>query len=101
MFGPRKLRTGAYASALALALALTGPAFAEQAERPSDGPLLVAHGTTDEVLPDACSRDIHRRAKEPKRLVLYPGCRHGLDQCREPLDRDLLAWIREVTATAR
>ena len=63
-------------------------------------PLLVAHGTADEVLPDRCSREIHRRAREPKRLVLYPGCRHGLDQCRDDLDRDLTAWLREVGGLA-
>lgn len=61
-------------------------------------PLFVAHGEDDEVLPDQCSRDIYARALEPKRLVLYPGCRHGLDACRDALDRDLLAWLREVTA---
>ena len=71
------------------------------ADRVSPRPLLVMHGTADEILPDACSRDIYRRAKEPKRLVLYPGCRHGLDQCQEELDRDLLAWIREVIAVPR
>jgi alpha-beta hydrolase superfamily lysophospholipase len=54
------------------------------------------HGTADEVLPDACSRDLHRRAREPKRLILYPGCRHGLDECRAAVDRDLLAWLGEV-----
>ncbi|HEV2121741.1 MAG TPA: alpha/beta hydrolase, partial [Chloroflexota bacterium] len=63
----------------------------------SPRPLLVAHGQADEVLPDACSRDIYRRAKEPKQLILYPGCRHGLDQCRDDLDRDLLGWLRQVT----
>ncbi len=62
----------------------------------SPRPLLVAHGTADEILPDECSRDIHARAGEPKRLILYPGCRHGLDQCRDALDHDLTAWIREV-----
>ena len=67
----------------------------------SPRPLLLMHGTADEVLPDTCSRAIHQRAREPKRLVLYPGCRHGLDQCREELDRDLLGWLREVTATPR
>src|SRR3954465_3304841 len=40
-------------------------------------PLLVAHGTADEVLPDSCAKDIHRRAHEPKDLILYSGCRHG------------------------
>jgi hypothetical protein len=59
-------------------------------------PLLVLHGTDDEVLPASCSRDIHARAGEPKQLVLYPGCRHGLDDCRAELDRDLGAWLREV-----
>jgi dienelactone hydrolase len=59
-------------------------------------PLLVAHGTADEVLPDSCAKDIHRRAREPKDLTLYPGCRHGLDQCREALDRDLLGWLERV-----
>ena len=77
--------------------ALSSQAYGtDLADRVSPRPLLLVHGTADEVLPDACSRDIYRRAKEPKRLVLYPGCRHGLDQCREDLDRDLLGWIREA-----
>jgi len=59
-------------------------------------PLLLAHGTADEVLPDQCSRDIYARAAEPKRLILYPGCRHGLDSCRDALDADLTAWLRDV-----
>jgi len=59
-------------------------------------PLLLVHGLEDEVLPAACSRDIHRRAAEPKTMILYPGCRHGLDECREALDRDLTGWIEGV-----
>lgn len=57
---------------------------------------LFIHGTEDEVLPDRCSRHLFEAAKEPKRLILYPGCRHGLDQCRDALDRDLSAWLRQV-----
>jgi dienelactone hydrolase len=64
----------------------------------SPRPLLVMHGLADEILPAACSRDIHARAREPKRIALYPGCRHGLDQCADDVDRDLLAWIVEVSA---
>ena len=56
-------------------------------------PLLVLHGLADEVLPAACTRDIYDRAAEPKRMELYAGCRHGLDECAAALDRDLLAWI--------
>jgi len=59
-------------------------------------PLLLVHGLDDEVLPADCSRDIHARAAEPKDLILYPGCRHGLDECRDELDRDLMGWLSEV-----
>jgi fermentation-respiration switch protein FrsA (DUF1100 family) len=68
----------------------------DMADEIAPRPLLLIHGEADEILPAACSHDIHRRAGEPKRLILYPGCRHGLDQCREALDRDLTAWIEEV-----
>jgi hypothetical protein len=64
----------------------------------SPRPLMVMHGTADEILPDACSRDIHGRARQPKELILYPGCRHGLDECREKLDRDLMGWLERVIA---
>ena len=64
----------------------------------SPRPLLLIHGSADEVLPDDCSKDLYRRANPPKEILLYPGCRHGLDECREEVDRDLLAWIRRVSA---
>jgi dienelactone hydrolase len=59
----------------------------------SPRPLLLLHGTADEVLPDACSRDLYARAREPKEIKLYPKCRHGLDQCRDQVDHDLLLWL--------
>jgi hypothetical protein len=65
-------------------------------DRLSPRPLLLIHGTADEVLPEWYSRDLYDRAQEPKQLRLYPGCRHGLDQYREALDQDLRDWIRAV-----
>lgn len=62
----------------------------------SPKPLFLAHGEADEVLPDRCSKSIYRSAGAPKEIKLYPGCRHGLDQCREELDRDLSEWLRRV-----
>ena len=59
-------------------------------------PLLLIHGEADEVLPAACSFDLYRAAQEPKQIVLYPGCRHGLDQCRDELDRDLSNWLLRI-----
>jgi fermentation-respiration switch protein FrsA (DUF1100 family) len=64
----------------------------------SPRPLLFIHGGDDEVLPAAGSRQLYARAEEPKELILYPGCRHGLDQCREQLDVDLKRWIGAVLA---
>jgi fermentation-respiration switch protein FrsA (DUF1100 family) len=61
--------------------------------------LLLMHGTADEVLPASCSQDIYLRAREPKSMLLYPGCKHGLDQCREEIDQDLLQWIRDITVS--
>jgi pimeloyl-ACP methyl ester carboxylesterase len=62
----------------------------------SPRPLLLIHGTDDEILPDACSHDIYLRAKDPKEILLYKGCRHGLDECRTAVDDDLLEWIRKI-----
>lgn len=64
----------------------------------SPRPLLLMHGQNDRVLPDSCSRDIFRRARQPKEIRLYPGCGHGLDECREQVDADLLEWVRRVLA---
>jgi hypothetical protein len=57
--------------------------------------LLLMHGTADEILPDRCSRDIYERAREPKQIRLYEGCRHGLDECRPQIDNDLRDWLNE------
>lgn len=62
----------------------------------SPKPVLFIHGTADEILADECSKSLFRQAAEPKELLLYPGCRHGLDECRERLDQDLLHWLHKV-----
>ncbi len=68
----------------------------EPVTRLSPRPVLFIHGEADEVLPDSCSRRLHETARQPKELILYPDCRHGLDECREALDRDLTNWLRRV-----
>ena len=67
-------------------------------ERLSPKPLLLAHGTADDILDCAASRDIYDRAREPKRLVLYEGAGHGLTQCADELFELLQAWLAEVAA---
>jgi alpha/beta superfamily hydrolase len=77
-------------AALSSQLTETDP-LAELAGRP----LLLMHGTRDEVLPHSCSEDILRRAGEPKEMRLYD-CTHGLDDCSAEIDADLTDWIRRT-----
>ncbi len=65
------------------------------ADRVAPRPLLLIHGTADEILPDACSADVMRRAREPKELRLFPGARHGLDEAREEILDLLVDWLSE------
>ena len=93
------ITAGAASEAVIAVTALSSQARGtEAAAALSPRPLMVMHGMDDEILPDACSRDIYERARQPKELILYPGCRHGLDQCREELDRDLAGWLERVIA---
>ena len=59
--------------------------------------LLLVHGTADGVLDCAASTDIHERARDPKRIVLYEGADHGLGSCAEELFELLEDWLLEVT----
>ncbi|GAB4332758.1 MAG: dienelactone hydrolase family protein [Dehalococcoidia bacterium] len=56
-------------------------------------PLLLVHGAADSVLESEASEDIYRRARDPKRLVLYGDTGHSLIQARANLTRLLLDWI--------
>jgi fermentation-respiration switch protein FrsA (DUF1100 family) len=71
--------------------------FAGRVHELSPKPLLLMHGTEDEVLPHVGSERIYERAREPKKLLLYP-CRHGLDACRDQIDSDLKEWIRQLAS---
>lgn len=95
--GAVAITAGALGEEVVAVAALSSQAFGtERVPDLSPRPLLLIHGDADEVLPDVCSRDIYRRAQEPKEIFLYPACRHGLDECRERLDRDLTSWLRRV-----
>lgn len=56
--------------------------------------LLLVHGESDEVLPPRCSQYVYMIASEPKKLVLHPEARHGLDEWSEELPGILRAWLR-------
>ncbi len=57
--------------------------------------LLLLHGTGDEVLPVYCSEYVYQLAGEPKRLILYPGATHGLDEVAEEIHQAVRNWVIE------
>ena len=64
----------------------------------SPRPLLVVHGKSDTRLPSYCGEQIYQWAKEPKRLVLYDGAEHRLEECHEELEALLAEWIPATLA---
>ena len=57
--------------------------------------MLLIHGTNDDVLPAACSRQIYAAAGQPKELKLFAGNGHGLDESRQEVLDLLVRWIPE------
>nr|WP_295833346.1 alpha/beta hydrolase [uncultured Azospirillum sp.] len=58
-------------------------------------PILLIHGEADEILPPSCSIHVHRKASEPKKLVLVPGTGHALDEASEAVCREVRDWLKE------
>ena len=61
-------------------------------------PLLLVHGKADTRLPYSCAMHIYRKALQPRKLVLYEGAEHRLEECREELETLLGDWIPAALA---
>ena len=55
--------------------------------------LLLIHGTDDHVLSPSCSKEVQRRAQQPKRLLLYPGADHNLDEVADDVYENVREWV--------
>ena len=66
----------------------------------SPRPLLLVHGKADTRLPYSCAVQIHDMAQEPKKLVLFEGAEHRLEECREDLEDLLRDWIPATLGAA-
>ena len=97
------ISAGALSDEVVAVVAMSSQTYGtDLAPRVSPRPLLVLHGTADEILSDACSKNIYDRAREPKEILLYTGCRHGLDECRDQVDADVVQWlVKQLTAAAK
>ena len=57
--------------------------------------LLAVHGTEDRTLPPQCSELVYMSAFDPKRLLLFEGAGHGLDEVADQLEPLLQRWLVE------
>lgn len=55
--------------------------------------LLVIHGKSDQLVWYRAAEDLYRAAREPKRLILYPGADHGLGRVADEVHREVYDWI--------
>ncbi|KDE55623.1 alpha/beta hydrolase [Methanoculleus sp. MH98A] len=55
--------------------------------------ILLVHGDRDPVLSHRSSEGVYRRAGEPRRLVVYEGAGHTLDEAAGSLYVEVKAWL--------
>ena len=54
---------------------------------------LLIHGTHDKVLPLYCSQQVYQQAHEPKKIILYKGASHGLEEASEEVYELVYSWL--------
>ncbi len=96
------IKAGELSDAVAGVAALSPQLYGTRTvERLAPRPLLLVHGTADQILDAEASRDIYARAKEPKRLELYDGAGHGLGACADELFELAKSWLLETISKER
>ncbi len=61
-------------------------------------PLLLVHGTADEVLPPVSTTTVAANAGEPKEVVYLDGAGHVLDEAAEEVHRRTKRWLEQHLA---
>ena len=90
------IKAGELSDAVRGVAALSSQTYGTRTVERLNKPLLLVHGTGDEVLDCAASKDIYARAREPKRIVLYEGDGHRLARSAKPLEDLLAEWLPSV-----
>jgi len=93
------IKAGGLSPAVAGVAALSPQLYGTRTVEALGKPLLLVHGMRDGVLDHAASEDIHSRALEPKRLVLYAEADHSLNQAAGDLEELLASWLPETVAS--
>lgn len=92
------IKAGELSSQVAGVAALSSQLHGTRTVDHLEKPLLLVHGMKDGILDHAASEDIHARAVEPKRLVLYAESDHSLMQNAGDLEDLLAVWIPSVVS---
>jgi len=92
------IKAGELSPAVAGVAALSSQLYGTHTVEHLGKPLLLVHGMCDGILDHAASEDIHARAAEPKRLVLYADADHTLAQSAGDLEDLLAGWLPEIAA---
>jgi dienelactone hydrolase len=87
------ITAGELSEAVAGVAALSSQLYGTRTVERLGKPLLLVHGMRDGILDHAASEDIHARAAEPKRLVLYAEADHSLAQAAGDLEELLASWL--------
>ena len=97
------IRAAAASAAVRTVVALATQSYGADAARflPPGCSILLVHGTADSVLPPSSSEYVHRLAREPKRLVLYEGAEHGLEEVADDVAELVRSWVVETLRDAR
>jgi len=90
------IKAGELSDAVAGVAALSPQLYGTRTVERLAKPLLLVHGMRDGVLDHMASEDIHARALEPKRLVLYAEADHSLAQSADDLDELLAGWLVDI-----
>lgn len=58
-------------------------------------PVLLIHGTKDEILPPFCSEHVHARLGTDGELRLFEDARHGLHEVADDVWEQVTAWLED------
>ena len=94
------IKAGELSEAVAGVAALSSQLYGTRTVERLGKPLLLVHGMRDGILDHAASEDIHARAAEPKRLVLYAEADHSLAQAAGDLEELLASWLTTMVGGA-
>jgi pimeloyl-ACP methyl ester carboxylesterase len=57
--------------------------------------ILLIHGTDDDVLWPSCSSSVYNKANILKKIILYEGAKHGLEEAAEQVHQVVFQWLIE------